>query len=94
MPTFDTLKAARALTAAGAKEPLAEAIVTTMNEAVAEGAATKADIAEVKAELAEVKAEVKGDIAGLKAEISAIKWVLGILAGMQLLMAGRMFGVF
>lgn len=27
---FDTLKATRALTVAGAKEPLAEAIVTTM----------------------------------------------------------------
>ena len=73
---FDTLKAARALTAAGAKEPLAEAIVTTMNDAVTEGVATKADVAE------------------LKAEISAVKWVLGFVAAVQMLMAGRLFGAF
>ena len=52
---FDTLKAARALTAAGAKESLAEAIVTTMNDAVTEGVATKADVAELKAEISAIE---------------------------------------
>ena len=52
---FDTLKAARALTAAGAKEPLAEAIVTTMNDAVTEGVAAKADVAELKAEISAIE---------------------------------------
>ena len=45
----------RALTAAGAKEPLAEAIVTTMNDAVTEGVATKADVAELKAEISAIE---------------------------------------
>ena len=52
---FDPLKAARALTAAGAKEPLAEAIVTTMNDAVTEGVATKADVAELKAGISAIE---------------------------------------
>ena len=48
---FDTLKAMRILTVAGMQEPVAEAVVTTMNDAVTEGVATKADIAEIKARL-------------------------------------------
>ena len=80
---FDTLKAMRALTAAGMQEPVAEAVVTTMNDAVTEGVATKADIA-----------KINGRLDVLKTEISSIKWVLGFLAAMQILMAGRMFGAF
>ena len=45
----------RALTAAGAKEPLAEAIVTTMSDAVTEGVAAKADVAELKAEISAIE---------------------------------------
>ena len=89
---FDTLKAMRALTAAEAKEPLAEAIVTTMNEAVAGGAA-----AGVKTELAGFKSEiakVNGRLDAIMAQLDSIQWMLGFLVGMQLLMAGRMFGVF
>ncbi len=80
---FDTLKAMRTLTDAGMQEPVAEAVVTTMNDAVTEGVATKADIA-----------KINGRLDVLKTEISSIKWVLGFLAAMQILMAGRMFGAF
>ena len=44
---FDTPKAVKALQAAGAAEPLAEAVVATVGEAVGENVATKADLAEV-----------------------------------------------
>ena len=85
--TFDTLKAMRTLTDAGMQEPVAEAVVATMNDAVTEGVATKADIAELKVEL-------KADIAVLKARLDTQQWVLGFIAAMQILMAGRMFGAF
>ena len=77
---FDTLKAMRVLTAAGMQEPVAEAVVTTMNDAVTEGVATKADLANLESRL--------------MTEISTIEWVLGFLAAVVLLMAGRMFGAF
>ena len=80
---FDTLKAMRVLTAAGMQEPVAEAVVTTMNDAVTEGVATKADIA-----------KINGRLDVLKTEISSIKWVLGFLAAMVLLLVGRNFGAF
>ena len=84
---FDTLKAMRILTAAGMQEPVAEAVVTTMNDAVTEGVATKADIVNLRAEL-------KEEIAALKSRLDAVQWVLGFMAAMQILMAGRMFGAF
>ena len=74
---FDTHKAVKALQAAGAAEPLAEAVVATVGEAVGENVATKADLAEVKTEIAEVKAELKAEIAEVKAtlesDIAAVK---------------------
>lgn len=70
---FDTHKAVKALQAAGAAEPLAEAVVATVGEAVGENVATKADIAEVKAEIVEVKAELKAEIAEVKTEIAEVR---------------------
>ena len=49
---FDTLKAAETLIAAGMKEPAAKAVVDTMNGAVAEGVAAKADVARLEADIA------------------------------------------
>ena len=54
----------------------ARAITETMRDAVTEGVATKADIAE------------------LKARLDIQQWVLGFLAAMQILMAGRLFGAY
>ena len=73
--TFDTLHAAKALTAAGFAAPQAEAITDTIREAFTESVATKADLAgleaAVAADLAEVKAELKTDLAEVKAELKA-----------------------
>ena len=81
---FDTHQAVKALTAAGADETLAEAVVSTIGDAVSGNVATKADLAKVeaglkgdiaavKAELTEVKAELKGDIAAVKAGMAGIR---------------------
>ena len=48
---FDTLKAAKALREAGADERLAEAVVTTVGDAVGGDVATKADLAALRAEM-------------------------------------------
>ena len=75
--TFDTLHAAKALTAAGFAAPQAEAITDTIREAFTESVATKADLAgleaAVAADLAEVKAELKADIAEVKVDIAEVK---------------------
>ena len=63
--TFDTLHAAKALTAAGFEARQAEAITDTIREAFTESVATKADIAAVKADIADLRAEMKADIAGI-----------------------------
>ena len=64
--TFNPLRAAKALTAAGFEASQAEAITNTIREAFTESVATKADIAAVKAEL---KAELKADMAQLKGDV-------------------------
>ncbi len=68
--TFDTLHAAKALTAAGFEAAQAEAITDTIRDAFTESVATKADIAEVKADIAELRAEVKADIAELETRLT------------------------
>ena len=75
--TFDTLHAAKALTAAGFESQQAEAITDTIREAFTESVATKADIAEVKTEIAELKAELKADIAGIYKQLWLV--ALGIV---------------
>ena len=57
--TFDTLHAAKALTAAGFEAQQAEAITDTIRDAFTESVATKAVAADIAAELktAEVKAD-------------------------------------
>ena len=60
---FDTYKAVTALKQAGFAEPQAEAVVTTMGEALGGNVATKADLAAVQAKL-------EADIAAVRTEIA------------------------
>ena len=73
--TFDTLHAAKALTAAGFAAQQAEAITDTIREAFTESVATKADLAgleaAVAADIAEVKAKLETDIAEVRTELKA-----------------------
>ena len=80
---FDTLKAAEALREAGIEEAHAKAIASTMRDAVTEGVATKAAVADLKAAVAD-----------LKTEIAPLRWGLGFLAALTLAMAARLFGAF
>ena len=70
---FDTHKAVKTLTEAGAAEPLAEAMVATIGVAMGENIATKGDLQnlnqEIKAEIADLRVE----IADLRSETSAFK---------------------
>ena len=73
--TFDTLHAAKALTAAGFEAHQAEAITDTIREAFTESVATKADLAGLEAamstDIAKVKAELQAEIGAVKAELKA-----------------------
>ena len=75
--TFDTLHAAKALTAAGFEAQQAEAITDTIREAFTQSVATKADIAgleaAVKADIAGLEAAVAVDIAEVKTEIADLR---------------------
>ncbi len=66
---FDTHKAVKALREAGANEPLAEAVVTTVGEAIGGNVASKADLVEVKTEL-------KTDLAALGVRLYRQLWVM------------------
>ena len=83
MLAFDTHRAVKALCEAGAAEPLAEAVVATVGEAIGGNVATKADIAEVqteiaqvRTEIAQVRAELKADISGLEARLHRHLWMM------------------
>jgi len=62
MPAFDTLKATKLLKESGFDETQAEAVVSTVRDAVAENVATKADLAEVCNELKLDHAKLRTDM--------------------------------
>ena len=68
---FDTHKAVTVLKQAGFEEAQAEAVVTTMGEALGGNIATKADLTEVRATLEADVAAVKADIEQLRSETKA-----------------------
>ena len=78
---FDTHKAVTALKQAGFEEAQAEAVVTTMGEALGDTVATKADLTEgraaLEADVAAVKADIEqrrlttqADLAGVRPEMA------------------------
>ena len=88
--TFDTLTTARMLKAAGFESDKAEAIADAMRQAVTEGVAGKADIADVKADIADVKSAL---VAG-QAKLAALQWIVGIQFALVLAIAAKLFGFF
>ena len=71
--TFDTLHAAKALTAAGFEAHQAEAITDTIREAFTESVATKADLAGLEAAVTSDIAEVRTEIAEVRTEIAEVR---------------------
>ena len=70
---FDTHKAVTALKQAGFAEAQAEAVVTTMGEALDGTVATKADLTEVRAALETEIAAVKTDLAAVRTEMETLR---------------------
>lgn len=71
--TFDTLSAAQELREAGLDNRQAEAIVTTINKAMSETVATKADLelqaVTTRADIDLLRTEVKGGMKALRTEV-------------------------
>ena len=68
--TFDTLAAARTLEDAGLTSKQAEAVTATIRTAIAEGTATKADIADLRGDLTAMRAEARADLAALETRLT------------------------
>ncbi len=71
---FDTHKAVKTLTEAGAAEPLAEAMVATIGTATGEHLATKTDLdahrKATKADLEDLRKATKTDLEGLRKDLN------------------------
>ena len=70
--TFDTHQAVKAIARSGLKDTQAEAIVTTINNAMNQSLATKSDILAVKVDMEAFKGEMKG-------EMLVLKWMVGLI---------------
>ncbi len=73
---FDTLRAAKLLQQAGFDESQAEAVVTTVGDALTENVATKADLERVETTLKAEMAEVKAETAAVKADLERVETTL------------------
>ena len=87
-PAFDTLKAVKDLTNAGADEKLAEATVATISTAINEQVATKSDLEVVqvnlKSDIKAVRVDLKSDIKAVRVDLKAdIKVVRADIKAMQ-----------
>ncbi|HXC89996.1 MAG TPA: hypothetical protein VNV18_07500 [Stellaceae bacterium] len=92
--SFDTLRAARRLKEAGASDPVAEAIVTTIAEAREfdlSTLATKADLAALRGDVAGLRNEIDGKITAT--ELRLLKWMLGIAVAAVVAIVGALSGV-
>lgn len=71
---FDTHAAVKALKEVGFEEAQAEAVVTTVGDAMTGNVATKADVTELRAaterDIADLRAEMKHEIAELRTEMA------------------------
>ena len=70
--TFDTHEAVKALSEAGLDERQAEAITATVRDAVTQGAAASADIADVRADLAALEARLTRRIATIAVAVAGV----------------------
>lgn len=74
--TFDTLKYAESLKAAGVPDAQAKAQAEALAEALRQGGQGLVTKADLQAELAELKAELKADVAKLQTDIAWVKWII------------------
>lgn len=81
--TFDTLKYAERLKAAGVSEPQAKAEAEALRDVLAEALdttlATKGDVLAAKNELKAEITKLKDDFTKLDKEIAVLKWMVGLV---------------
>ena len=71
--TFDTHQAVKAIASSGLNDTQAEAIVTTINNAMNQSLATKSDILAVEVNMEAFKGEMKGEMGALRADMETFK---------------------
>ena len=88
-PAFDTLKAVKDLTNAGADEKLAEATVATISTAINEQVATKADLKVVRADIKAMQEKLEHMVtkADLKTDLELLSKSMTIRLGLMLFAA-------
>jgi hypothetical protein len=83
--TFNTLKFAKRLEAAGLSAAQAEAEANALQDALEEsGLATKQDISELRLEMRETKADIMG-------EMKLSRWMLTVVIGIGLTLLYKLF---
>ena len=88
-PAFDTHKAVKDLTNAGADEKLAEATVATISTAINEQVATKADLEVVRADIKAMQEKLEHMVtkADLKTDLELLSKSMTIRLGLMLFAA-------
>ena len=101
--TFDTLRIARDLEAAGIEHRHTEAHARALHvvaDSASADSATKADldaaIAGLETRLTSALATKadKSELAGIRAELATSRWTIGLLAAFMLAVGLRVFGIF
>ncbi len=77
--TFDTHQAVKAIARSGLKDTQAEAIVTTINNAMNQSLATKSDILAVKVDMEALRADMEAFKGEMKGEMLVLKWMVGLI---------------
>ena len=90
--TFDTHQAVKAIAKSGLNDTQAEAIVTTINNAMNQSLATKSDVLAVKVDMEALRADMgvlRADIETFKAEMQGemlvLKWMVGLIIVVEVL---------
>ncbi|MDE0286627.1 MAG: DUF1640 domain-containing protein [Gammaproteobacteria bacterium] len=90
--TFDTHQAVKAIARSGLNDTQAEAIVTTINNAMNQSLATKSDVLAVKVDMEALRADMgvlRADIETFKAEMQGemlvLKWMVGLIIVVEVL---------
>ena len=76
---FDTHQAVKAITGSGLNDIQAEAIVTTISNAMNQGLATKSDIFVLKLEIEALRTEIEAFKGKVTSDIKVLQWMVGVI---------------
>ena len=78
---FDTLKASKAMKAAGFDDAQVEAVIATVGDAVGGNVATKADMQALRTDVQAFKADMQADMQALRTDMQALEQRMTIRLG-------------